>query len=256
MLIFHIVEERVWKEIPKNNSYGDLLVKRDGFIHCCIFDQLLEVANNNLKDTNEKLIVLCINTYYLESEIKWEKNNKNGKIFPHIYGLINSKCIIKQVDLKKDENGNFFISDELFNYSKYEKSCGAVIGHKFDNNYKFLLIGFNIGKKLYWGFPKGHVENNETEIETASREIKEEVGLDVKIIPDFRFSTYFSYRSGVTLEAVYYAAISDESHIKCQNGEVYKYLWCDYKEVCDYLSFKCDKIIFNKFKKFFKGYSK
>ena len=254
MLIFHIVKERIWKEILNNKVHDDILLKRDGFIHCCTFDQLLEVANDNLKNINENLIVLCINTYYLESKVKWEKNDKNNKIFPHVYGLINSESIIEEIEFKRNENGDFFISDELFNYSKYEKSCGAVIGHKFNDNYNILLIGFNIGNKLCWGFPKGHVERNEIEIETAKREIKEEVGLNVKIIPDFREYTYFSYKRGCILEAVYYAGISDEYDVKCQEGEVDKYLWCKIEEVCDYLSFECDKIIFNNLKMFFEEY--
>ena len=35
----------------------------------------------------------------------------------------------------------------------------------------------------YYGFPKGHMENNETEEQTAVREIYEETGLKVEIIP-------------------------------------------------------------------------
>lgn len=248
MLIFHMIRKRVWEESSINKTYGGLLLKKDGFIHCCTFDQIVDVANSNLKDIGEKIIILCINTYYLESEIRWEKNNKNGKIFPHVYGEINSECIIKSIDLERNEKGDFFISDELFNYSKYEKSCGAIIGHKFNDSYKFLLIGFNSDEKLCWGFPKGHMEKNESEIETVKREVKEEVGLDVKIISDFRCSTYFSCEKGVTLEAVYYAAISDSCYVKCQEGEVEKYLWCDTKDVCNHLTFDCDKGIFNELK--------
>ncbi len=131
-----------------------------------------------------------------------------------------------------------------------------MIGHKFDDNYKFLVISFNHKGKILWGFPKGHVENNETEIETAKREIKEEVGLGVEIISDFRCSTYFSCEKDVTLEAVYYLAISDSCYIKCQKGEVNDYLWCKGEEVCSRLSFECDKRIFDKLKTGFKEYIK
>ena len=54
-----------------------------------------------------------------------------------------------------------------------EKSCGCII----INKNKVLLIKQTKG---HWGFPKGHVEKDETEIETAIREVKEETGLDVK----------------------------------------------------------------------------
>ena len=45
---------------------------------------------------------------------------------------------------------------------KYEKSCGAVI---FEGD-KVLVIQ---QVKGHWGFPKGHVEDGETEVETAIR---------------------------------------------------------------------------------------
>ena len=57
---------------------------------------------------------------------------------------------------------------------KHEKSCGAVI---IKNN-KVLVLQQVAG---HWGFPKGHVEKGETEVETAIREIKEETNLDVEI---------------------------------------------------------------------------
>ena len=50
---------------------------------------------------------------------------------------------------------------------KKEKSCGCVI---IENNKVLLILQQN---DAYWGFPKGHVENGETEIQTAKREVKE-----------------------------------------------------------------------------------
>ena len=57
-----------------------------------------------------------------------------------------------------------------------EKCCGCII---IENN-KVLLVYEKNGN--FWGFPKGHMEKGENEIETALREVKEEVGLDVEII--------------------------------------------------------------------------
>lgn len=65
----------------------------------------------------------------------------------------------------------------------YEKSCGAVVFTRINNEIKYLLIRNLSG---IYGFPKGHVEKGETEEETALREIFEEVGLLVKLIPGFR----------------------------------------------------------------------
>ena len=66
---------------------------------------------------------------------------------------------------------------------KYEKSCGAVVFTRINNEITYLLIQ-NLGGT--YGFPKGHVEQGETEEQTALREIFEEVGLRVELYPDFR----------------------------------------------------------------------
>lgn len=251
MIIFHIVTENEWNNFNQSQYYEGKTLKTDGFLHCCTFDQILHVANNNLKDINEKMLVICINTEYLSNELKWEQNPKNNMTFPHLYGPINSDAIISTVSLDKNSKGEFYISDELHNYKAMEKSCGAIVVHKFKDTYKTLLIGFLHGGKINWGFPKGHVEKDETEHQTALREIKEETGLDVEIMPNFRRNTYFSCKKGITLEVVCFGAISNTDKVTCQEGEVEKYIWCDLENACDHLTFKSDKIIFNKFKNFF-----
>ena len=61
---------------------------------------------------------------------------------------------------------------------KYEKSCGCIV---FNEKKQILLVHQNAG---HWGMPKGHVENDETEIQTAKREVKEETNLDVEFRND------------------------------------------------------------------------
>ena len=54
------------------------------------------------------------------------------------------------------------------------------------------------------------------------RELKEETGLDVKIIPEFRNSTHFSIKPGTINEAVYYCAKASNDKTIPQKGEVEK----------------------------------
>ncbi len=49
----------------------------------------------------------------------------------------------------------------------YEKSCGAIIFYKTKQNTKILLVKNNNGR--YWSFPKGHIEEGETEQEKSPR---------------------------------------------------------------------------------------
>ena len=46
----------------------------------------------------------------------------------------------------------------------YEKSCGAVVFTRLNNNIKYILIQNLEGN---YGFPKGHVEDGESEMQTT-----------------------------------------------------------------------------------------
>lgn len=74
-----------------------------------------------------------------------------------------------------------------------EKSCGAVVVREDAGQKEILLIRHNAG---HWAFPKGHMEEGETEVQTASREIQEETGLMVDI--DGSFRTVITYSPAKT----------------------------------------------------------
>jgi bis(5'-nucleosidyl)-tetraphosphatase len=55
-----------------------------------------------------------------------------------------------------------------------EHSAGAVVVLRDEDQAQFLLILDGHGN---WGFPKGHLENRETILEAAVREVAEETGI-------------------------------------------------------------------------------
>ncbi len=65
----------------------------------------------------------------------------------------------------------------------YEYSCGAVVFTRAGGGIRYVIIRSLEG---IYGFPKGHMEPGETEEQTALREIREEVGVNVRLIPGFR----------------------------------------------------------------------
>lgn len=66
---------------------------------------------------------------------------------------------------------------------KTEKSCGAVVFTVKNDAIRYIVVQ---SKEGFYGFPKGHAEGSETEIETALREIAEETGLSTDIVDGFR----------------------------------------------------------------------
>lgn len=123
-----------------------------------------------------------------------------------------------------------------------EKSCGAVVYRKNNNELEFLLVYQNNG---HYSFPKGHVENNETEIETAKREIKEETNLDVEIDSNFRYEiSYFLESKNVMKDAVYFIATPITFDLKSQEGEINECVWNNYNDTMQLLEFDNIKEVF------------
>ncbi len=111
----------------------------------------------------------------------------------------------------------------------YEKSCGAVIYRLNEkNDVRILLVKNHNGK--CWTFPKGHIEMGENEQQTALREIKEETGLSVEIIPGFRQTSSYRPFGKIRKTAVFFLARADKSIVSLQPSEIDYYLWVSLDE--------------------------
>ncbi len=101
---------------------------------------------------------------------------------------------------------------------KQEKSCGAVIFRQDENARRFYLILKST--QGHTTLCKGHVENNETEHETAAREIMEETGLTVEFIDGFREVITYSPFQDCTKDVVFFLARVSGGTLTCQPEEV------------------------------------
>ncbi len=122
---------------------------------------------------------------------------------------------------------------------KYEKSCGAIVF----NEDKILVIKQVQG---HWGFPKGHVEGTETEVETAAREIKEETNLDVEINQNYRYVERYYPKSDVEKDVVYFVAKKTGGDIVAQEEEVQSAEWVDIKDAMGKLTYESSKNVLRK----------
>lgn len=114
---------------------------------------------------------------------------------------------------------------------RYEKSCGAVVYNLNGNEVKFLIIKHKSGD--HWGFPKGHVEEGESENETALREIREETGLTVELVNGFTYRMKYSPKVGTIKEVVYFVGHSRDKLVSCQESEISDFKWLVLKDAID-----------------------
>lgn len=115
------------------------------------------------------------------------------------------------------------------------------------------------GKRGHWEFPKGHIEDGETDRETIRREVEEETGIkDIKIIPDFKqYIKYFFRKSyGLKGEArkkapwvfklvVFFIAETNTKEIVLSDEHV-GFAWLAYEDAFKKLTFKNAKELLKK----------
>ena len=120
-----------------------------------------------------------------------------------------------------------------------EKSCGAIIARQTENGREILLIRHVNGG--HWAFPKGHVEKDETEEQTALREIREETGLAVALDTGFRAVVTYSPKPGVMKDVVYFAAEFTGGAAQMQVEEVSDMRWVNIHDTDAYITYDNDK---------------
>jgi len=118
-----------------------------------------------------------------------------------------------------------------------EKSCGAVVFTK-NGQVNYLLLHYEAG---HWDFVKGNVEPNETEKDTAIRELREETSIvNAQFIDGFREKiTYFYRRQGNTIhkEVVFFIIEAHTEQVTISNEHV-GYAWLDYQHAMERLTFR------------------
>jgi len=139
---------------------------------------------------------------------------------------------------------------------KNEKSAGAVI-YYYDGEPYFLLLKY----KNYWGFAKGLIEENESEEETASREVKEETSLEVKFIPGFKERQKWFFRLNgelINKEASYFLAkVSKDDADKVKiSFEHEDFKWLNLDDCLKLVKIKANKELLEKTENFIREIEK
>ena len=145
------------------------------------------------------------------------------------------------IDFAEGKNG--YTIDCLF-----ERSCGAVVFRNEGNELKYLLIRNK--RSAHWGFPKGHVEPGETDEETAIREVLEETGLNIDILPGFVKKSDYTIQGKIEKSVSIFLAKTKETRYTLQVEEIEECGWFTYDEAMTTLNYDNDKLILIEAKKF------
>jgi 8-oxo-dGTP pyrophosphatase MutT (NUDIX family) len=136
--------------------------------------------------------------------------------------------------------------------SVHEKSCGAVVFRK-SREVEYLLLNYGAG---HWDYVKGQVEPNETEKDTAMRELKEETGIEnAHFIDGFREEiSYFYRREGKTIlkKVVFFLLEAKESDVRLSYEHV-GYEWATFGRAMERLTFSNAKKTLKKAHDFLKA---
>lgn len=131
-----------------------------------------------------------------------------------------------------------------------EYSCGGLV-YRFNDQTKeieYLIIKQVNGR--HYGFPKGHMEENETKAETAYREILEETGIKTVIDINKNAVIYYEPKPGIKKEVTYFLAKALTFNITYQHSEITEASWLTKNKVLEILTFQNDLNIFNELNKY------
>lgn len=126
---------------------------------------------------------------------------------------------------------------------KKEKSCGCII---LNDKNEILLI---LQTEGHWGLPKGHVEEGETEEQTAIREVKEETNIDVIVNTNLRYNMVYNPKEDVEKEVIYFIAKNTSNDCKPQLEEVQEMKWLDIDNAINTITYENSKDLLRKVKK-------
>ena len=126
----------------------------------------------------------------------------------------------------------------------YEKSCGAVVFTEVEGEIRYLLVSSLSGA---YGFPKGHMEKDETEEETALREVLEETNLNIELISGFRSTDEYQLtcKKDTVKTVVYFLGAFKDQSVIFQKEELSGACLVSYSEATGLLRFESLKRILN-----------
>ena len=125
----------------------------------------------------------------------------------------------------------------------WEKSCGAIVFTRRDGQLLFVIVQEQAGA---YSFPKGHMEGDETEMETARREVWEETGLRPAFLQGFRQQDEYDLREkpGTRKKVTYFLAEFGNEPLVPREGEIRRIQLLPYEQAVNLFEHENTRRIF------------
>jgi bis(5'-nucleosidyl)-tetraphosphatase len=132
--------------------------------------------------------------------------------------------------------------------TQHDRSYGVIPLTKEGEAWKvFLIHQYGHGGDIYWTFPKGHAEKEETPPEAALRELTEETGLSVsELYEEKPYTQSYSFVSdGVRIEkeVIFYRGEITDTAFTVQEDEVKEAGWFSLEEGLLKLTFEGNRAL-------------
>ncbi len=130
-----------------------------------------------------------------------------------------------------------------------DASFGVIPIYKRGEQLLFLLIQHNAG---HWAFPKGHAENDETDLQAARREFSEETGIeDVTLDEDRIFEECYTKtlrgdaRRLVRKTVRYFLGEVKNPRVEVQESEIQAFKWATVDEARKMITYSESRRLFD-----------
>lgn len=128
---------------------------------------------------------------------------------------------------------------------KYEFSAGVITFFKDSQEpiRLYLLLNYIKG---YWDLPKGKLEHNETNLEAAIRELKEETSLDADIFSGFQDTLAYNFKNKfgdyIHKEVTFFIGQSYAQKVSISHEHI-GYIWLPIDKAIELVTYKNAKSI-------------
>jgi uncharacterized protein (DUF952 family) len=98
MQLNHVLTKAAWEVACRAGAHAPAELARDGFLHCCLPEQLGFVLARHFAGAKD-LLVLTFESDALAGSLQWVKSEPDPPPFPHLYAAIPCSAVLSAVSV-------------------------------------------------------------------------------------------------------------------------------------------------------------